>query len=200
MFADVSCPFAHVSLRRFVDRRREVGANQVRLRVRAWPLELVNGAPLTAAKVAAEVDDLRAQVAGDLFTGFDPGAFPASTMGILGAATLAYEQGAEAGERFNLAVRDALFERGAAIAERGVLARLAAECGIDRLPDEGDAAAAARADLDEGRRRGVEGSPHFFVDGEAFFCPGLDIEHKGERLRITVDQDTVEQFLARAFH
>ena len=33
-----------------------------------------------------------------------------------------------------------------------------------------------RADWDEGRARGVIGSPHFFTgDGESRFCPVLDI-------------------------
>lgn len=199
VFADVSCPFAHVSLRRFVERRRTAGADGVKLRVRAWPLELVNGTPLTAAKVAEEVDDLRAQVAGDLFSAFDPAAFPASTLRILGAATLAYEHGTDAGERFNLAVRDALFERGVAVAERDVLAGLAAECGVGPLSDAAVTEAAAHADLEEGRQRGVIGSPHFFIGEEPFFCPALDIERQGDHLHITVDHAAVEQFLERAF-
>lgn len=111
VFADVSCPFAHFSLRRFIDRRHQTGSDRVRLRVRAWPLELANGHPLAADQVTEEIADLRAQVAPDLFTGFDPSAFPTSTIGILGTATLAYEHGAEVGEGFNLAIRDALFER-----------------------------------------------------------------------------------------
>ena len=43
VFADVRCPFAHVGLRRLVTRRKQLGA-QLLLRVRAWPLELVNDA------------------------------------------------------------------------------------------------------------------------------------------------------------
>ena len=51
VFADVVCPFTHVGLRRLVDRRDELGASAV-LRVRAWPLELINGEPLAADLVA----------------------------------------------------------------------------------------------------------------------------------------------------
>ena len=54
-------------------------------------------------------------------------------------------------------------------------------------------------DLEEGRRRGVQGSPHFFVDNVGFFCPALDIARVGDRLRITSDPVAFEAFLARAF-
>src|SRR5206468_3084962 len=47
VFADVRCPFTHVGLTRFVARRHELGRREPRLRVRAWPLELVNGEPLS---------------------------------------------------------------------------------------------------------------------------------------------------------
>ena len=83
VFADVACPFTHVGLRRLVERRDELGRTDVRLRVRAWPLEVVNGEPLDPAFIEEEVDDIRAQVAPDLFTGFRRGAFPASTLSLL---------------------------------------------------------------------------------------------------------------------
>ncbi|MCC6183750.1 MAG: disulfide bond formation protein DsbA, partial [Microthrixaceae bacterium] len=57
VFADVTCPFTHVGLRRMVAARQAQGRDDVVLRVRSWPLEVVNGAPLDAAFVAEEVDD-----------------------------------------------------------------------------------------------------------------------------------------------
>lgn len=45
VFADITCPFTHVGLRRLVRHRESVGRNDVVLRVRAWPLELVNDEP-----------------------------------------------------------------------------------------------------------------------------------------------------------
>lgn len=68
VFADVVCPFTHIGLRGLVERRREFGSSTV-LRVRGWPLELVNGAPLAADVVAEEIRELRRQVAPDLFAG-----------------------------------------------------------------------------------------------------------------------------------
>lgn len=198
MWADVSCPFAHYSLQRFAQRRDLAGADHVRLRVRAWPLELANGEPLTAEKVGGEIPDIRAQVADDLFTGFDPDAFPRSTIDILGAATLAYEVDADTGEAFNLAVRNALFEDGAAVADPSVLSAIAEAHGF-ALPDEAAAREAVEADFAAGRERGVEGSPTYFVDGKAFFCPSLNIDHEGGHLRIAVDEPKMHRFLEAAF-
>ena len=46
VYADVWCPFAHVGLHYVVERRSALGRGDVLLDIRAWPLELVNGAPL----------------------------------------------------------------------------------------------------------------------------------------------------------
>src|SRR5262245_18171405 len=43
VFADVVCPFTHVGLRRLVGYRERAQREDVAIRVRAWPLELVNG-------------------------------------------------------------------------------------------------------------------------------------------------------------
>ncbi|HPB44475.1 MAG TPA: hypothetical protein PLP95_01340 [Microthrixaceae bacterium] len=63
VFADVGCPFAHISLHRFVARRAEMGRSDVRLHVRAWPLELVNATPMDPEFIAEEIDEIRPQVA-----------------------------------------------------------------------------------------------------------------------------------------
>ena len=197
MWADASCPFAHYSLQRFAQRRDLAGADHVRLRVRAWPLELVDGQPLTAEKVESEIPDIRVQVADDLFTGFDPDAFPGSTIGILGAAALAYDAGAETGEAFNLALRTALFEDGEPVGDPSVLSAISEAHGFS-LPGDSAARAAVERDFAEGKRLGVEGSPTFVVDGEAYFCPTLKIDHEGDRLRITVDEPRAQQFFDAA--
>jgi len=199
VYADVSCPFAHFSLRRFFERRRQAGAKHVRLRVHAWPLELANGEPLAAGKVADEIADLRAQVAGDLFDGFDPAAFPSSTIAILGTATLAYQHAVDIGEAFSLAIRDALFEQGRPVGAPDVLTEIAARFDL-KVADPAAARAAVDADFAEGQRRGVTGSPYFIVDGSPFFCPTLDIERHGEHLSIDIDDAELDRFIDRALH
>ena len=80
VYADIWCPFTHVGLRTVVRRRNELGRADVAIRVRSWPLELVNGAPLDADATAAHVEELREQVAPNLFMGFDPNRFPRTTL------------------------------------------------------------------------------------------------------------------------
>ena len=58
VYADIWCPFAHVGIRRVTDRRDALGVD-TRLRVRAWPLELVNGKPMDAAFIGEEVVEIR---------------------------------------------------------------------------------------------------------------------------------------------
>jgi len=193
VFADVCCPFTHVGLRRLVQRRDEIGSD-LRLVVRAWPLELVNGAPLDADLIAEEIDELRAHVAPDLFNGFDRARFPASSLPALGLAAAAYQHDIAAGERVSLMLRDALFEQGRDIAEAEELGRIALAVELD-----GSTAAADQvvADWHEGRRRGVIGSPHFFVGDGDFFCPALHIERIDGRLHISQDLARFDEFIER---
>src|ERR1700676_508565 len=72
VFADIWCPFAHVGLHRVVTRRARGPGPDFLIDVRAWPLELVNGMPLDPDTTAHHVRELRAQVAPDLFSHFDP--------------------------------------------------------------------------------------------------------------------------------
>ncbi len=200
VFADVCCPFTHVGLRRLVSRRRELGRDDVVLRIRAWPLELVNGEPLDPDFVAEEIAALRGGVAPDLFTGFDPAAFPGTSLPALALACDAYRRGDAAGERISLALRAVLFEEGRNIAERAELARVAATEGLE-IPGPGTHRPgphqAVLDDLAEGRERGVIGSPHFFAGDEGFFCPALEIDRVDGHLRIREDEAGFSRFLAR---
>jgi len=177
LYADVACPFAHAGLRRFVEQRDVLGSTLPRLRVRAWPLELVNDTPHSGTHLAPEIDALRAEATPGLFAGFDAKAFPTSTLTTLAAAAAAYRAGIDAGEAFSLAVRDALWEQGLDVSHRAVLTSLATDLGVpEATADDHDA---IRADLEEGRARGVDGSPHFFTPTGDFFCPSLDISTDG---------------------
>ena len=89
VFADVACPFAHAGLARFHAFRVQRGLDAPVLRVRAWPLEIVNGAPLDPEMIAEEVDALRASVAPDLFGSFDPSKFPSTSIPAMALAAAA---------------------------------------------------------------------------------------------------------------
>jgi protein-disulfide isomerase-like protein with CxxC motif len=164
--------------------------------VRAWPLELVNGEPVAAATVAEEVDALRAQVAPDLFTGFDPAVFPSTTLPALALAAAAYRTARTTGERVSLALRDALFEDGRDVADAAVLTAIGRTFGIAAQPVDD---VTVLSDWEEGRRRGVVGSPHLFTAGHDAFCPTLEIERVDGDLRIEADPAALERFVDLAF-
>jgi 2-hydroxychromene-2-carboxylate isomerase len=191
VYADIWCPFTHVGLRRLVQRRSETGA-VYDLRVRAWPLELVNGAPMDASFIAEEVEDLRSQVAPDLFMGFRADRFPISTLPALALAEAAYDVDPGCGERISLALRDALFEEGRDIGRADVLADIAETEGLALV--DGDER--IRSSWETGLGRGVVGSPHFFTADGGFFCPALHIERVDGHLRIAPDHDAFEAFVA----
>jgi predicted DsbA family dithiol-disulfide isomerase len=195
VFADVVCPFTHVGLRRLTEQRRVLGSTVI-VRVRAWPLELVNGEPLDAALVDEEIEELREQVAPDLFVGFDRTQFPSTSLPALTLAAAAYRRSATLGERVSLALRHALFEEGRDIANVDVLADIARAFDVPSI-EAGDRES-IQVDWDEGRRREVKGSPHFFVGGTGYFCPALEITRVDGHLRITSDEIGFENFVARA--
>ena len=196
VFADVVCPFTHVGLRRLVSRRTDLGVDRP-LHVRAWPLEIVNGEPLGAAKVAEEIAALRAEVAPDMFKGFDPATWPRTSLPALALTAEAYRVSLEVGERVAFALRDALFEEGRDISARIVIEAIAADHGLE-LPAVGDDARVF-ADHEEGKARGVQGSPHFFTSAGGFFCPGLHIVHDEGGFQVTADTAAFGAFVHSAF-
>ena len=165
--------------------------------VRAWPLELVNGEPLGADLVAEEIQALRESVAPDLFAGFNRERFPSTSLPALTLAASAYRRDIRTGEQVSLALRTALFEEGRDIGDPAELAAIAHAVAMEHPGAEGKQA--IQDDWQEGRRRGVVGSPHFFVDNRGFFCPALAISRVGDRLRIATDRDGFAAFLATVF-
>lgn len=176
VFADVLCPFTHVGLHTLMDRRRDRGLAEPHMRIRAWPLELINGQALDAHHVAAEIEALRASVRPDLFAGFSVETFPATSMTAFALTAAADRIGDPAlSEQVGMALRDALFEQGLDIGRPEVVRSVADSFGLEPLGAEATEAA-VRADWAEGKERGVVGSPHFFTaDGGSWFCPGLAI-------------------------
>ena len=198
VFADVVCPFAHVGLRRWADRRDELGRTDVRLRVRAWPLELINDAPMDPQAVAGKAADLRAQVAPNLFGRFDRATFPTSSLPALALTHAAYRHSLEAGERAALRLRQLTFDEGVDVSKPEVIDQVIDELDLP-IPDISDDDSVTK-DWDEGRQRGVVGSPHFFTpDGGAVFCPTLDIHKQGDHLAVHFDEDAFAGLIAACF-
>lgn len=196
VFADISCPFAHVGLRTIHTQRARAGRGDVAIWVRAWPLELVNGTPLDALATRDHVNELREQVAPNLFRHFDIARFPSSTLGALALANRAYRTHPHVGELVSFALREALFENGQDVSDSITLEHIAHTFGVD-LPDESDRASVV-SDWHEGQRRGVLGSPHFFCGSANIFCPSLRIK-KDPVMGPLITRDTARltDFLAR---
>lgn len=197
VFADVWCPFTHVGLRRLVQARADRDRADVAIRVRPWALEVVNGEPLAPSFVAEEVEILRSGVAPDLFTGFRPDRFPHSTLPALHLSEVAYARSLEDGEAVALELRDLLFERGENVGDPSVLARVAAAHDLTAMVPAGDDP--VEGSIAEGMQRGVVGSPHFFIRGEDWFCPALDVHRVDGRLVVDADPDAFAAFLDRCF-
>jgi predicted DsbA family dithiol-disulfide isomerase len=198
VYADICCPFAHLGLRTVARRRNELGRGDVVVRVRAWPLELVNGQPLDGRTTAEHADALRTQVASDLFAHLDAAHFPSTSLPALALAAAAYRQGDATGEAVSFALRDALFEDGRDISDPDVLASVAIAHGVGHpLADDDDT---VQREWQEGRARGVKGSPHFFCGPVDAFCPSLDIAKDGDGdLHVRRNMETLDAFLAECF-
>jgi predicted DsbA family dithiol-disulfide isomerase len=196
VFADIWCPFAHVGLRAIEEQRARTGRTDVAIWVRAWPLELVNGAPLDPAVTWEHADDLREQVAPTMFRNLDVDRFPSSTLDALALANRAYRTDLQLGERVSFALRDALFEEGRDISDQATLEYLARDLGVV-MPYDTDRADVV-ADWHEGGRRGVLGSPHFFCGDTDVFCPSLDItKDPVEGVTIIKDASRLTEFVER---
>jgi predicted DsbA family dithiol-disulfide isomerase len=152
---------------------------------------LVNGEPMDVAKTAQHVKDLQEQLGLALFRGFDPDHFPTTTLPALALVAAAQRDGR--GEEASFRVREALWEQGLDIGDDAVIAKLAAELGVEITDADRQA---VLDDYAEGQRRGVQGSPHFFCGNRDEFCPSISVERDdtGE-LSVKPDPLRLEAFL-----
>ena len=195
VFADIACPFTHVGLKRVVEHVAELD-RPGSVHVRAWPLEWVNGVGLDAPAVQEKAAALVEQLGVDDFAGLDPDQWPTTTIPALELAAAAYARDMDTGLAVSMDVRAALFEEGLDVSDPSVLTQLRDRHGLEPLDDQ--ARSAVQADYDEGRRRGVIGSPHFWVDHDNFFCPALDLDRDDAgHLIAHFDPDGLAAFFAR---
>ncbi len=195
VFADITCPFTHVGLKRVVEHVEEMRRPAIVL-VRAWPLEWVNGTPLKIEAVAEKAEILGEQLEVEDFSGLDQTHWPSTTLPALDLAAAAYEVDAHTGLEVSMELRAALFEQGLDISDPVVLDRIGdAHGGLRAGPRSRDA---VQADYDDGKQRGVRGSPHFWVETDEFFCPALDLGHDDEgHLTAHFDPVGLAAFFAR---
>jgi predicted DsbA family dithiol-disulfide isomerase len=194
VFADIWCPFAYVGLQ-IVRVERDRLAPGAEVRTRAWPLELVNGAPMNVDKTANHIHELRAQLGINLFNGFAPESFPTTTIPALALVHAADVAGK--GEEADSLIRHALWEEGRNIGAPEVVGTLAAALGV--TVGEADTQSVI-VDWHEGERRGVKGSPHFFCGDRNEFCPSLSLSRDDEgELHIKPNPERLLVFLGECW-
>lgn len=191
IWSDLACPWAHRTVYHLHEARARLGVeDRVRFDHRAFPLELFNERPSpkpsfdTSVPVVAGI----APDAGWQPWQGEPSLFPNSTVLGMEAVQAAKEQGLEASEQLDRALRLALFAESRCITMRHEVLAAAERCPAV------DVAALAEV-LDSGRCRrvvvehwrtapdlGVKGSPHVFLpDGTDAHNPGVQMHRFGEQ-------------------
>lgn len=169
----------------FLSAREQLGFDgQVALDHRAFPLELLNRQPTPKRSLDAEV-----AVVGSL----DPAAgwqpwqdeayhWPVTMLPALEAVQAAKDQGLEASEALDRALRRAFFAESRCISMRHVLLEVAEKCdGVDadELAEALDSGRHRRSIMDQlavAASDKVAGSPHFFLaDGSDVHNPGIEM-------------------------
>ena len=149
VFADIGCPWAHAALFRLHRYRDKVGLSQVvRFDVRAFPLELFNARPTPKLVLDAETVCVGTMEPGAGWQMWQapPHQYPVTTLPPMEAVEAAKEQGLEASEELDRALRVAFFGESRCISMRNVILDVAESCDridVDRLRDALDDGRAA---------------------------------------------------------
>lgn len=185
VYADIGCPWAHVTVHRLHEARARLGLeDQVRFDHRAFALELANDRPTPKLTLESEVpvtSGLESDAGWQLWQRAAH-EYPVSTLLALEAVQAAKEQGLDASERLDRHLRRAFFGESRCISMLHVVLDVAGASDVD--------VAALRDALETGRARAavheqhraatdddvVKGSPHVFAPG------GMHAHNPGVRM------------------
>jgi predicted DsbA family dithiol-disulfide isomerase len=161
-WAEYYCPWCYVAAVR-LNRIRPEYQGRVRLRERAFPLEVYGGGPPDRHELELEMWLAAVQEPGATFAAFQGDDWPTTTLPAFEAAWCANQQGETLGHDFDLRIRRAFFAEGRNIGRREVMVELATESGLDleQFNHMFGGAEARTAVLEEGRL----GKMHFGVRG-----------------------------------
>jgi len=189
IFSDIWCSFAHIAVHRLHTTRRRLGLqDRVEFDHRAFPLELLNEAPSPRPGTDSEVGRM---------AGHEPNAgwqlwqakdwlYPSTTLPALEAIQAAKEQGSQAAEQLDLALRRAFWAESRCISNTRVILDAASSAegvNVDKLTDalgDGRARRAVTEQAAIARTERVNCSPHLFLpDGTHHANPGIDVGWHG---------------------
>lgn len=150
-WAEYYCPWCYITAVRLHKILPEF-QGRVRLRQRAFPLEVFGGGPPNRKVIEQEIWLAALQEPKAVFKPFKE-EWPTTTLPAFEAAWCAFQQGEATGHDFDLRIRKAFFAEGRNIGRREVMLELAYEADLDmdhfiRLFDSGEARTAV---LEEGR-------------------------------------------------
>lgn len=171
-WAEYYCPWCYVAAVRLHKIRPEY-EGRVRLRNRAFPLEVYGGGPPDRRELELEIWLAAMQEPEATFRPFRADDWPTTTLPAFEAAWCANQQGEAIGHDFDLRIRRAFFAEGRNIGRRDVMRQLAAEAGLDLelFNNMFDSDVPRQAVLEEGRlgkeRYRVRGTPTLMT-AEAF--------------------------------
>jgi predicted DsbA family dithiol-disulfide isomerase len=191
VYAEIVCPFASFALHGLRAARDRLGVD-VRLDLRAFPLELINCRPHDLALIELEkpvLAKLEPHLGWRRWRA-DPSTWPVTSLVALEAVQAAKRPevgGLAASERLDLALRRALFLDSRCIALLPVVMEVAEECAdMDRgalMADltHGLGRIAVLEQLGYAERKDVRASPHVFTpDGREWVNPGMEFDRRGD--------------------
>ena len=188
IWSDIGCPWASLAVWRLHARRAALGLDGVRFEHRCFPLELFNDGPTHRAVIAAEVEAVAPLIpdAGWRPWWREEWLYPVTTLPALEAVQAAKEQGPEASERLDLALRQAFWRDARCISLRSEILGAAETAHVDvgalaDALDTGRARHAVIADWHAARDGAAEGSPHVFVAGNGTLNPGITQHWQGPK-------------------
>lgn len=182
VWSDVGCPWASLAMHT-LHRAASAKGQQLSLDHRAFPLELLNREPTSKPGHDEEVEAIT-HVVPDL--GWTPWAapdwtYPVTTLPVMEAVQAAKAQSFEASTELDQALRTAFFADHKPVSIHPVIEEIAGRCtGVDadQLMDalsRGEGRQQVYRDLEDAQQGDIQGSPHFWIDGEPFAAnPGVD--------------------------
>lgn len=191
VWGDVTCPWATLAVHRLHEARSRLGLDaDVRLDLRAFPLELFNGAPTPRKLVDAEIGAVGALAPdfGWQIWQAEPSDYPSTVLLALEAVQAAKTRSLVASEQLDLALRHAFFSRSRHVGMRDVILDAATRCpDVDAVElaamlDDGSARHAVMEQYEIAQGDEVKGSPHVFLpDGSSMHNPGIEMHWEGEK-------------------
>lgn len=188
VYSDLWCSFAHLAVHRLHTTRARLGlVNEVAFEHHAFPLELLNGhsspRPGTDSEVSA-IGRLDPAAGWKLWQAPD-WTYPTTTLPALEAIQAAKEQGLQASEALDLALRKAFWVDSRCISLRSVILDVATGLlDVDLLADALDTGRARHLvmkDFAVSQTDVVSCSPHLFLpDGTDVPNPGVEVHYTDE--------------------